>query len=47
MNGRGYRARPARWLDQPQRDRVMRLRDGTAELLVATDVAARGPTSTR
>jgi ATP-dependent RNA helicase DeaD len=30
-------------MDQPQRDRVMgRLRDGTAELLVATDVAARG-----
>jgi ATP-dependent RNA helicase DeaD len=30
-------------MDQLQRDRVMaRLRDGTAELLVATDVAARG-----
>jgi ATP-dependent RNA helicase DeaD len=30
-------------MDQSQRDRVMaRLRDGTAELLVATDVAARG-----
>jgi ATP-dependent RNA helicase DeaD len=30
-------------MDQNQRDRVMsRLRDGTAELLVATDVAARG-----
>ncbi len=30
-------------MDQAQRDRVMsRLRDGTAELLVATDVAARG-----
>src|SRR3546814_16823752 len=30
-------------MDQEQRDRVMgRLRDGTAELLIATDVAARG-----
>jgi ATP-dependent RNA helicase DeaD len=30
-------------MDQAQRDRVMgRLRDGTAELLIATDVAARG-----
>lgn len=44
MNGRGYRAEPLHGgMDQPQRDRVMaRLRDGTAELLVATDVAARG-----
>jgi ATP-dependent RNA helicase DeaD len=44
MNGRGYRAEPLHGgMDQSQRDRVMgRLRDGTAELLVATDVAARG-----
>ena len=44
MTGRGYRAEPLHGgMDQPQRDRVMsRLRDGTAELLVATDVAARG-----
>jgi ATP-dependent RNA helicase DeaD len=44
MNGRGYRAEALHGgMDQPQRDRVMgRLRDGTAELLVATDVAARG-----
>jgi ATP-dependent RNA helicase DeaD len=44
MNGRGYRAEALHGgMDQMQRDRVMgRLRDGTAELLVATDVAARG-----
>jgi ATP-dependent RNA helicase DeaD len=44
MNIRGYRAEALHGgMDQAQRDRVMnRLRDGTAELLVATDVAARG-----
>jgi ATP-dependent RNA helicase DeaD len=44
MNGRGYRAEALHGgMDQQQRDRVMgRLKDGTAELLVATDVAARG-----
>jgi ATP-dependent RNA helicase DeaD len=44
MNVRGYRAEALHGgMDQAQRDRVMgRLRDGTAELLVATDVAARG-----
>jgi ATP-dependent RNA helicase DeaD len=44
MNGRGYRAEALHGgMDQNQRDRVMaRLRDGTAELLIATDVAARG-----
>jgi ATP-dependent RNA helicase DeaD len=44
MNGRGYRAEALHGgMDQSQRDRVMgRLRDGTAELLIATDVAARG-----
>jgi len=44
MNGRGFRAEALHGgMDQQQRDRVMgRLRDGTAELLVATDVAARG-----
>jgi ATP-dependent RNA helicase DeaD len=44
MNGRGYRAEALHGgMDQDQRDRVMgRLRSGTAELLVATDVAARG-----
>ena len=44
MNGRGYRAEALHGgMDQMQRDRVMgRLRDGTAELLIATDVAARG-----
>ncbi len=44
MNGRSYRAEALHGgMDQNQRDRVMsRLRDGTAELLVATDVAARG-----
>ena len=44
MGLRGYRAEALHGgMDQSQRDRVMaRLRDGTAELLVATDVAARG-----
>ncbi|HEC09660.1 MAG TPA: DEAD/DEAH box helicase [Acidimicrobiales bacterium] len=44
MNARGYRAEALHGgMDQRQRDRVMgRLRDGSAELLVATDVAARG-----
>ncbi|HEX4812587.1 MAG TPA: DEAD/DEAH box helicase [Nonomuraea sp.] len=44
MNGRGYRAEALHGgMDQEQRDRVMsRLRGGTADLLVATDVAARG-----
>ena len=44
LNGRGYRAEAIHGgIDQDQRDRVMRrLRDGSAELLVATDVAARG-----
>lgn len=44
MNGRGYRAEALHGgMDQLQRDRVMgRLRDGKAELLIATDVAARG-----
>jgi ATP-dependent RNA helicase DeaD len=44
MNGRGYRAEALHGgMEQAQRDRVMgRLRDGTAELLIATDVAARG-----
>lgn len=44
MNGRGFRAEALHGgMDQAQRDRVMgRLRDGTAELLIATDVAARG-----
>ena len=44
MNTRGYRAEALHGgMDQNQRDRVMgRLREGTAELLVATDVAARG-----
>ena len=44
LNGRGYRAEALHGgLDQTQRDRVMaRLRHGTTELLVATDVAARG-----
>jgi len=42
--GRGYRAEALHGgLSQEQRDRVMqRFRDGTTELLVATDVAARG-----
>src|SRR3954454_8934083 len=44
LNARGYRAEPLHGgMSQEQRDRVMgRLRAGTAELLVATDVAARG-----
>jgi ATP-dependent RNA helicase DeaD len=44
LNGRGYRAEALHGgLSQEQRDRVMgRLRGGTAELLIATDVAARG-----
>ncbi|MGZ4596553.1 MAG: DEAD/DEAH box helicase [Actinomycetes bacterium] len=44
LNGRGYRAEPLHGgMSQEQRDRVMgRLRAGTADLLVATDVAARG-----
>ena len=44
LNGRGYRAEALHGgMDQEQRDRVMgRVRSGTAELLVATDVAARG-----
>ena len=44
MNGRGYRAEALHGgMSQEQRDRVMgRLRASTADLLVATDVAARG-----
>lgn len=44
LNGRGYRAEALHGgMNQEQRDRVMgRLRAGTSELLVATDVAARG-----
>jgi ATP-dependent RNA helicase DeaD len=44
LNGRGYRAEPLHGgMSQEQRDRVMgRMRSGTAELLIATDVAARG-----
>ena len=44
MNGRGYRAEALHGgMDQKQRDRVMaQLRDGSSELLIATDVAARG-----
>ena len=44
LNGRGYRADALHGgMSQEQRDRVMgRLRSGTSELLVATDVAARG-----
>ena len=44
LNARGYRAEPLHGgMSQEQRDRVMnRLRGGTADLLVATDVAARG-----
>ncbi len=44
MNNRGYRAEALHGgMDQLIRDRVMgRLRDGIAELLIATDVAARG-----
>ena len=44
LGGRGYRAEAIHGgLTQDQRDRVMkRFRDGAADLLVATDVAARG-----
>jgi len=44
LNGRGYRAEALHGgMDQNQRDRVMgRLRAGSIDLLVATDVAARG-----
>jgi ATP-dependent RNA helicase DeaD len=44
LNGRGYRAEALHGgMSQDQRDRVMgRLRAATADLLVATDVAARG-----
>jgi ATP-dependent RNA helicase DeaD len=44
LNGRGYRAEALHGgMSQEQRDRVMgRLRAETADLLVATDVAARG-----
>ncbi|EIF00111.1 DEAD/DEAH box helicase [Saccharomonospora glauca] len=44
MNGRGYRAEALHGgMDQNQRNRVVgRLRAGTADLVVATDVAARG-----
>jgi ATP-dependent RNA helicase DeaD len=44
LNGRGYRAEPLHGgMSQEQRDKVMaRMRSGAADLLVATDVAARG-----
>jgi ATP-dependent RNA helicase DeaD len=44
LGSRGYRAEPLHGgMSQDQRDRVMqRLRGGTANLLIATDVAARG-----
>ncbi|WP_433175021.1 DEAD/DEAH box helicase [Actinoallomurus sp. CA-150999] len=44
LNGSGYRAEALHGgMSQEHRDRVMgRLRGGTAELLIATDVAARG-----
>ncbi|MEX2290536.1 MAG: DEAD/DEAH box helicase [Mycobacteriales bacterium] len=44
LNGRGYRAEALHGgLGQEQRDKVMgRLRSRTADLLIATDVAARG-----
>ncbi|HYF24952.1 MAG TPA: DEAD/DEAH box helicase [Baekduia sp.] len=44
LNGRGHRAEALHGgMTQEQRDRVMgRVRAGTADLLVATDVAARG-----
>jgi len=44
LNAHGHRAEALHGgMEQRQRDRVMtRFRDGTAELLVATDVAARG-----
>ncbi len=44
LNGRGYRAEALHGgMNQEGRDRVMaRVRTGTADLLIATDVAARG-----
>jgi ATP-dependent RNA helicase DeaD len=44
LNGRGYRSEALHGgMSQEQRDRVMgRLRGGTTDLLIATDVAARG-----
>jgi len=44
LKTRGYKAEPLHGgMSQEQRDRVMhRLRGGTADLLIATDVAARG-----
>jgi ATP-dependent RNA helicase DeaD len=44
LNGRGYRAESLHGgMSQEQRDRVMKkFRAGTADLLIATDVAARG-----
>jgi ATP-dependent RNA helicase DeaD len=44
LNGRGYRAEALHGgMDQEQRNRTLgRLRSGTADLLVATDLAARG-----
>ncbi|HEX2779577.1 MAG TPA: DEAD/DEAH box helicase [Gemmatimonadaceae bacterium] len=44
LNGRGYRAESLHGgMSQEQRDRVMKkFRSGNAELLIATDVAARG-----
>jgi ATP-dependent RNA helicase DeaD len=44
LNGRGYRAEALHGgMSQQQRDRVMaRLRSGDSDLLIATDVAARG-----
>ncbi|HET7732053.1 MAG TPA: DEAD/DEAH box helicase, partial [Usitatibacter sp.] len=44
LNGRGYPSQPLHGgMSQEQRDRVMKqLRAGKAELLIATDVAARG-----
>lgn len=44
LNGRGYRAEALHGgMDQQQRDRVVgRLRNAAADLVVATDVAARG-----
>ncbi len=44
LDSRGYRALALHGgLNQPQRDRVMsKLREGSADLIVATDVAARG-----
>jgi ATP-dependent RNA helicase DeaD len=44
LNGRGYRSEALHGgMSQEQRDRVMgRVRGGTADLLIATDVAARG-----